>query len=150
MRKKERHIIILIFAILVIIIAYIIIKQARVELSPGKRFDSNIYTSKDSFMIMDRHMGYINYERFANLTKEILLKRSPTDISIQGDSAYFKTMYPHYFFGQNDDWTRQYKNLPIHITEDGFSAKLQEIDTVLYVLIPYQILSNVVKTEDAD
>lgn len=145
MRSKENNIVILFFTVLVIIITGCIIMQSTVKLSPGKGFDRIIYTSTDSTMIMDRHMGYVNYERFVKLTKDVFSNVGKIDISVQGDSAYFNTKYTHYFYGQNDGWIEQYKNLPIHISNDGFSAKIQEIDTIQYVFLPYQILSNIAK-----
>lgn len=90
-------------------------------------------------------MGYINYDRFIKLTKNKLPKDTLNNVTVRGDSVYFKTRTPHYFFGQNDRWTRQYKNLPIHITDDGFNAKLTTIDSIRYVFLPYQILVNLAK-----
>lgn len=148
MRRKSKRIVLSTFIIFIILIIRCIIVQSRVVISPGEGFSENMYMSKDSILIMNRHMGYIRYDRFVNLIKDKLTKAAPTDISVRGDSVYFRTKYPHYFYGQNDNWIRQYKNLPIHITNEGFKAKLQTIDTIQYVLIPYQILSNVAKIED--
>jgi hypothetical protein len=145
MKKKDKHLSIAIFSILVVVLSCFIFVQSVVELQPGVGFGRHIYTSKDSIMIMNRHMGYINYDLFVKLVQENLPKDSQNVILTQSDSVYFKTKHTHFFFDQNDKWTRQYKNLPIHITPNGFSAKLQMIDSVQYVFLPYQILANVAK-----
>lgn len=150
MRKKRKQFTIAIFAILVVAVMCIAYKQSIVRLSPGVGFNRNTYTAKDSFMIKDRHMGYVNYDRFVQLVRKKLPKDSLV-ASVKGDSAYFRTkpIYTHYFYSQNSSWIRQYKNLPIHIRPNGFSAKLETIDSVRYVFLPYQILANLVKSGES-
>ena len=145
MRRKDKMVIILVMVVAIAIITFFVSKYARVKLMPAKHFVYSEFNAKDSSMIMGRHMGYINYERFVELVKKEI---PDTQISIEGDSACFSTQNLHYYLGQEDDWTRKYRNIPIHINKDGFSAKLQKIDTVQYVLLPFQILSNVAKLDE--
>ncbi len=148
MKTREKQTIIFIFTILIIVAIILISVQANVSLSPGKGFGREIYTTNDSSLLMDRHIGYINYERFVNLTTKNFSKVASVSINEQGDSVSFKSKYPHYFYGQNDEWIKRYNNLPIHINNDGFTAKLETIDSVKYLLLPYQILSNVARLGD--
>ena len=147
MRKKEKQLVILLFAIAVLVIIYCLFVKAKVEISPGRGFGRNTYTSKDTTLIADRHMGYVNFNRFSELMKQVCV--NGTTIEENGDSAYFSVNKPQRLFGQNykddESWIRQYKNLPITVTDKGFNARLETIDSVVYVYIPYQILSNMAK-----
>lgn len=147
MRKKEKQLVILLFAIAVLVIICCLFFKAKVEISPGRGFGRNTYTSKDTTLIADRHMGYVNFNRFSELMKQVCV--NGTTIEENGDSAYFSVNKPQRLFGQNykddESWIRQYKNLPITVTDKGFNARLETIDSVVYVYIPYQILSNMAK-----
>lgn len=147
MRKKEKHLVILLFAIAVLVIICCLFVKAKVEISPGRGFGRNTYTSKDTTLIADRHMGYVNFNRFSELMKQVCV--NGTTIEENGDSAYFSVNKPQRLFGQNykddESWISQYKNLPITVTDKGFNARLETIDSVVYVYIPYQILSNMAK-----
>ena len=147
MRKKERNIVICCLAIVAALMACFILVQAKVNIAPGKGFGRTTYTSKDSMFIADRHMGYVNYQRFSDLMKKVC--GNGTIIEEDDDSVYFSVSRPQRLFGQNykdeESWTKQYKNLPITITENGFNAHHETIDSVVYVYIPYQILSNMAK-----
>lgn len=147
MRKKEKQLVILLFAIAVLVIICCLFVKAKVEISPGRGFGRNTYTSKDTTLIADRHMGYVNFNRFSELMKQVCV--NGTTIEENGDSAYFSVNKPQRLFGQNykddESWIRQYKNLPITVTDKGFNARLETIDSVVYVYIPYQILSNMAK-----
>lgn len=142
---KIKKYVLSLFTILVVVAVFGIYYIAKVHLLPGVGFGRKTYTSMDSTLIMNRHMGYINYERFVKFSQEKLPNGCLANISIKGDSVYFTTLHSHYFFGQNNEWTKQYKNLPIQITSDGFNAKLSEIDSIQYILLPYQILANIAK-----
>lgn len=148
MRKKDKQITILGFAVVVIVIICFIFMQANVDISPGRGFGCTTYTSKDSMLIANRHMGYVNYKLFSELMTKIC-RETVTVIEEDGDSAYFSVREPKDLFGDNYEdkasWIRQYKNLPITVTDKGFNARLETIDSVVYVYIPYQILSNMAK-----
>ena len=147
MRKKEKQLVILLYAIAVLVIICCLFVKAKVEISPGRGFGRNTYTSKDTTLVADRHMGYVNFNRFSELMKQVCV--NGTTIEEDGDSAYFIVNKPQRLFGQNykddESWIRQYKNLPITVTDKGFNARLETIDSVVYVYIPYQILSNMAK-----
>lgn len=154
MRKKDKQITILGFAVVVIVIICFIFMQANVDISPGRGFGCTTYTSKDSMLIANRHMGYVNYKLFSELMTKIC-RETVTVIEEDGDSAYFSVREPKDLFGDNYEdkasWIRQYKNLPITITENGFKARLETIDSIVYVYIPYQILSSITRlTKDAN
>ena len=123
MRRKSKRIVLSTFIIFIILIIRCIIVQSRVVISPGEGFSENMYMSKDSILIMNRHMGYIRYDRFVNLIKDKLTKAAPTDISVRGDSVYFRTKYPHYFYGQND-------NYPIKIPGETNGYALSSLESL--------------------
>lgn len=66
-----------------------------------------------------------------------------SDYSIENDSVRFIIRDAYQFYGTDEGkaWIGAYKNLPIHIDKEGFTAKLETIDSVEYVYLPYQILS---------
>lgn len=148
-KDKRKSIIILFISIILIIGGCWIIVDPIVKISPGKGFDRYLYTNSDSTLIDNRHMGYINYEKFVNLINTVLPQICTIEYFNQGkDSILFKmneALY-YYIFGQNDGWTKKYHNMPIRIKNDGFIAKIEtKNDSVKYVYIPYQILSNIAK-----
>lgn len=147
MRKKEKEIIIFCFAIVVLVLLFFIFAQAKVEISKGRGFGRTTYTLKDSMLIANRHMGLVNCKLFSELLTKVC--GDGTDIRVDEDSAYFRVSRPQRIFGQNykdkESWTKKYKNLPIAITEGGFNARLETKDSVVYVEIPYQLLSNIAK-----
>lgn len=147
MRRKEKQSIILCFTIITLVLLYLIFIQSNVEVSGGKGFGRTTYTSKDSMLIADRHMGLVNYKLFSELLTRVC--GNDTKINTDEDSTYIRVSRPQRIFGQNykdeGSWLKQYKNLPITITNNGFNARLETKDSVVYIKIPYQLLSNITK-----
>lgn len=108
--------------------------------------NSNImYTMNDSIMLEGRHMGYVNLNKFIELAKKLPPQGTftETDYSIDDDSIKIIVKDVLNFYGPDGgiDWIFAYKNIPISISDNGFSAAVKEIDSVQYMYIPYQILS---------
>jgi predicted transglutaminase-like cysteine proteinase len=101
-----------------------------------------MYTLNDSVMLDGRHMGYIKLEKFVDLAVQLpnhCFKSG--DYSEEGDSIEFVIHDRCQFYGMDEGpWKAAYKNLPICITEKGFKAKFDIIDSDKYVYLPYQIL----------
>lgn len=148
-KDKRKEIIILFVSIILTIGLCWIIVDPVVQLSPGKGLDRSVYKNSDSTLIENRHIGYINYKKFVNLINSVLPQMCTIEYINQGnDSVHFKMneSFYYYIFGQNDEWVKKYQNMPICIKKDGFIAKTEiKNDSVRYVYIPYQILSNVAK-----
>lgn len=149
MTNKEKAIHILPSFVIFIILLILFYHWSDVKLSSSESFDRNTFTFKDSSMIMNRHMGLINHDLFKKMVNSKLANEGCT-YTIRGDSVFYrlKTKNTQYFFSQDKEqteWIRHYKNLPIRIMPDGFGAKLQKIDSVEYILLPYQILVNLAK-----
>ena len=96
-------------------------------------------------ILEDRLYGNISRQKF----EEVLKKRIP-DISIEEnyeDSVVYKSKNIDVCFRNHDskgDWD---KNFPIHKTENKLTIKLSKINSEEYLLIPYEILYNLLKNE---
>ena len=71
-KDKRKEIIILFVSIILTIGLCWIIVDPVVQLSPGKGLDRSVYTNSDSILIENRHIGYINYEKFVSLINSVL------------------------------------------------------------------------------
>lgn len=134
------------FFVLVILIAVWFIKGiSSVQITHSDDLHQKRSSTLDTMMIDNRHMGYISYGRFKTLTEEKMKDLDNIIWEERGDSVEVKTRYVHYFLGQKNHnnylWDKQYKNIPIRITNSGFVAKLDKDKE--YIYIPYLILANI-------
>lgn len=104
-----------------------------------------MYTINDTIMLEGRHMGYVNLNKFIELAKKLPPQGTftETEYSVDDDSIKIIVKDVLNFYGSDGgiDWIDSYKNMPISINSNGFTAAIKEIDSVLYMYIPYQILS---------
>ena len=142
--KRTKYSIIVVLFGLLFIFLFILLNIGKVRLNPG---DANVmHTLEDSIMLEGRHMGYVNMRKFIDLSKKLPNRCfTNNDYNIQSDSIAIKVNNKRFFYGIDGgaNWIHAYKNIPIHITEDGFKAAISEIDSIEYIYIPYQVLSSV-------
>lgn len=140
--KNVKIILSIVFAGLFLLGILIICSIGRVRVRPGE--NNVMYTLEDSIMLEQRHMGYITLSKFVKLAQKLPKGCfTASDYSIEKDSVRFIIRDAYQFYGTDEGkaWIGAYKNLPIHIDEEGFTAKLETIDSVEYIYLPYQILS---------
>lgn len=145
--NKDRKIILVVFIVIISFIGFCIFTTSTIDINKSEGFNKNTYKDSDTYMIMNRHMGYVNFNLFKDTLRHLQEK---VDIAIEDDSVILKSSKIENLLGQNsynakEHWTEKYQNLPIRKIEGGFKAKLEEIDGVEYILIPYQVISNVIK-----
>lgn len=143
----------LVFVGLLVVGMFIIYSIGSVRVRPGDKHV--LHTLEDSVMLDGRHMGHVTFSKFVELAQKLPRNRfTASDYSIEKDSVWFTIRDPYQFYGTDGGkkWISSYKNLPIRVTEEGFMAKLETIDSVQYVYLPYHILSwvasNVVSSQE--
>ena len=146
MKISNKYTITIIVLGLFILFAMIIVGVGRVRLNSGNA--SVMHTLEDSIMIEGRHMGWVNVKKFVALAQKLPPRGTiftSSDYTIDNDSISITVRNKRLFYGTDDGgyWIDAYKNMPIRFTEDGFIAPITEIDSVIYMYIPYQILSSV-------
>lgn len=119
------------------------------KMNEGRNNFCNQITDSDLLMVDNRHFGLVNYDKFIALasSKKILNGRfdGERDVRPKGDSVFIKVNNQSLFYGKDSGnfWKDKYSNNPISISDSGFTAKLEVIDSVPYILIPYQVLISV-------
>ena len=111
-----------------------------------KEYGENLHelgVPSDTLIMADRQCGYVNLEKFISLARKgdpnVTVKKA------KKDSVTITTQVPAQFFRIDGDrwWKEQYKNLPVTFPDDhSFRAKVEKRDSVQYIYIPYQILTN--------
>lgn len=123
-----------------------IYKYCSVEIKGGKACDCYRYSAADSTLLDDRHMGYINLHKFLKLASTDISFDSISDFKRENDtivSFTVKSLVMFYGADYGNYWKNNFKNMPICITDSGFTARVRDIDSVEYVYLPYQILASV-------
>lgn len=152
--KQEVFTFVTVVSVLTVIACWRIFSIGRVSLNSGEIFSlTEVNSDKDSVMLDDRHMGYINWEKFKTLMSRAGISASDIDENFSKDSVLirYNKLNAYKFFGRdNGEWwiSRYRSSLPIAIHDGEFHAAIKVIDTVKYVHIPYQILASMASCVD--
>lgn len=135
----------LIYAGCVGVLGLVMLKRAKPQLRENP-IQMTVHSLQKDSTLLDRHYGDVNLAKFIELaSRKPRSVFDPANNMVRtGDSITFSTSTPAIFFGSDDNgewWRNKYKDLPISFPDEhSFRAAVHMIDSVEYIVIPYQIL----------